>query len=112
MMGSPLFPLHVAPRRKGIGGYHKRKAHIKPLRIRHSNLEVIKLAHESVYFNVSKDVGLHDTSLLKRALDSLPGVNSVSIDKGSGRIAVDYDDTGVTRNEIQEKIEILGYPIK
>lgn len=86
--------------------------HINHPWIRHSNPEVIKVAHESVYFNVSKDVGLHDTSLLKRALDSLPGVTSVSIDKGSGRIAVDYDDTGVTRNEIQKKIEILGYPIK
>ncbi len=31
MMGSPPFPMHVAPRRKGIGGYHKRKAHIKLL---------------------------------------------------------------------------------
>ena len=70
------------------------------------------MAQESVYYSINKDVGLHDTKLLKRALDSLPGVTSVSINKEQGSVAVDYDSTGVSQREIAEKIEILGYPIE
>ncbi len=70
------------------------------------------MANESVYFAVNKDVGLHDTTLLKRALDSLPGVTSIDINKQSSSIAVDYDNNSVTQAEIRKKIEILGYPIE
>lgn len=70
------------------------------------------MPHESAYFAINKEVGLHDTSLLKRALDSMPGVTSVSINKDECSVAVDYDDTGVTRSAIQKKIAILGYPIE
>ena len=70
------------------------------------------MAQDSVYFSVNKAVGLHDTKTLKRALDALPGVTSVSINKEQGSVAVDYDSTGVSQREIAEKIEILGYPIE
>lgn len=69
------------------------------------------MAQESAYFSVDKGVGFHDTKLLKRALDSLPGVTSVSINQAQCSIGVDYDGTGVTKDEIRKKIEILGYPI-
>lgn len=70
------------------------------------------MPHENAYFVVDKEVGLHDTSLLKRALDSIPGVTSVSINKDECSVAVDYDNTGTTRSEIEKKITILGYPIE
>lgn len=75
-------------------------------------VEVIILANESVYFAVDKDVGLHDTTLLKRALDSLPGVSSIKINKQSCSISVDYETTSVTPADIRKKIELLGYPIQ
>lgn len=74
--------------------------------------EVIILANESVYFAIDKDVGLHNTTLLKQALDSLPGVTSIDINKQSSSIVVDYDTNFVTQAEIRKKIEILGYPIQ
>lgn len=70
------------------------------------------MPHESAYFSINKDVGLHDTGLLKRALDSIPGVTSVSINKDECSVAVDYDNIGATHSAIQKKIEILGYPIE
>lgn len=76
------------------------------------SVEVICMAQDSVYFSVNKAVGLHDTKTLKRALDALPGVTSVSINKLQSNIAVDYDDTGVSRAQIRQKIELLGYPIE
>lgn len=70
------------------------------------------MAQESAYFTVNKLVGLHDTKNLKKRLDALPGVNSVSISEASNRVAVDFDNTGVTPAQIQQKIELLGYPVE
>ena len=70
------------------------------------------MATVNVYFTVKKEVGLHDTTLLERALDSLPGVTSVGINKQTDMITVDFEDTRLTQKEIREKIEILGYPIQ
>ncbi len=69
------------------------------------------MAQERINFAVDKGVGLHDTALLERALDSLPGVVSASFDKRRDRISVAYDGAALTPSEIQKKIEILGYPI-
>ena len=74
--------------------------------------EVMNMAQKSLYVEVDKAVGLHDTKLLKRALDSMPGVTSVSIDEQHNNIAVDYDDTGVSSAQIQQKLQLLGYPIE
>lgn len=74
--------------------------------------EVITMAQERINFAVDKGVGLHDTTLLQRALDSLPGVMSASFDKQCDRISVAYDGAALTPSEIQKKIEILGYPIQ
>lgn len=70
------------------------------------------MSNESAHFSVKKEVGLHDTTLLKRALDSLPGVTSVAINKQSDSIAVGYNSDSVQKSDIRDKIEILGYPIQ
>lgn len=70
------------------------------------------MARERVSFSVNQAVGLHDTTTLKRALDSMPGVTSVRIDKGRSRIAVDYDGLGVSQAQLQQKIQLLGYPVE
>ena len=53
----------------------------------------------------------HDVKLLKRELDTLPGVTSVSVSSG-GQLAVDYDATGVRQADILEKIQALGYHVR
>ena len=69
------------------------------------------MAHLSVYFSLENASDAHRQSLLKRELDTLPGVDSVSIN-GSGYLAVDYDSTGVRQEDIRRKILDLGFSIK
>lgn len=70
------------------------------------------MSHSSAYFSVGKIAGKHDSNELKRGLDALPGVMSVSINSAKNQISVDFDDTGVTQNKIQRKLEDLGYHIE
>jgi copper chaperone CopZ len=65
----------------------------------------------SAYFKVEDIKGNHGIKELKRELDTLRGVTSVSISPQSNSIAVDYDTTGESRAVIQEKIEQLGFTV-
>ena len=46
---------------------------------------------------------------IKRGLDTLPGVLSVSV--GGGRVAVDFDTTGTRRDRIGKQLAEMGYPV-
>lgn len=69
------------------------------------------MSKASVYFSLSPVDGKHDVKEIKNALDALPGVLSVSVNDGSGQVAVDFDTTGVQRARIQTQLEKLGYEI-
>lgn len=69
------------------------------------------MSKASVYFTVDRLSGEHNVKKLKRELDTLGGVSSVSVNEGDGNIAVDYDTSGVQQSEIQRMIEKLGYDI-
>ena len=69
------------------------------------------MAHLSVYFSLENASDAHRQSLLEQELDTLPGVESVSIND-SGYLAVDYDSTGVRQEDIRRKILDLGFSIK
>ena len=69
------------------------------------------MAHLSTYFSLEDPAGNHDVKRLKRELDSLPGVTSVSVSLG-GCLAVDYDSTGVRQADIQQKVQELGYQLR
>ena len=58
---------------------------------------MINMAKESAYFTVGGISGKHDVKEIKRGLDTLPGVLSVSV--GGGRVAVDFDTTGTRREK-------------
>lgn len=64
----------------------------------------------SISVSLDRNADRHDVKLLKRELDTLPGVTSVSVSSG-GQLAVDYDATGVRQADILEKIQALGYQI-
>ena len=65
------------------------------------------MAHLSTYFSLEHPASSHDAKELKRELDTLPGVTSVSV--SGGRLAVDYDSTGVRRVDIGQKVLSLGF---
>ena len=77
----------------------------------HPKREVIRMSHQSAYFNLDRVDGNHDVKALKKGLDELTGVTSVSINRRSGQLAVDYDSTGVDHAQIQRRIEELGFPV-
>ena len=65
----------------------------------------------SISVSLDRNADRHDVKLLKRELDTLPGVTSVSVSSG-GQLAVDYDATGVRQADILEKIQSLGYHVR
>ena len=65
----------------------------------------------SAYYTVEGLSDKHDTKEIKRALDALGGVLSVSVSQKSGCIAVDYDTTGESCEKIEKKIKDLGYDV-
>ena len=69
------------------------------------------MANESAYFNLDNIDGKHDVKEIKRVLDALPGVASVSVNAETNQVAVDFDSTGVQSDRIQSKLEKAGYTI-
>lgn len=69
------------------------------------------MAHLSTYFSLADVSGKHDISRLKQGLDTLSGVTSVSV-SDTGRLAVDYDSTGVCQEQIRQKVQELGFPLQ
>ena len=69
------------------------------------------MSKASVYFSVKNPVGKHGTKELKRELNDLSGVLSVSVNGTNDNIAVDFDTTGVKQDQIKTQLEILGYDI-
>lgn len=68
------------------------------------------MAKASAYFTLGNADSKHDGTAIKRELDALPGVLSVSV-SDSGCVAVDYDTTGVQSGHIAKRLEKLGYQI-
>lgn len=69
------------------------------------------MSKSSAYFKVNNLDEKHDVKKLKRELDGLSGVISVSVSDKSGCVAVDYDTTGVNQEQLSAKIQKLGYDI-
>lgn len=69
------------------------------------------MSEASIYFTLDNLEDKHDTKAIKRELDTLPGVRSVSISDSSNRIAVDFDTTGVQPDRIRKQLEKMGYQV-
>lgn len=69
------------------------------------------MAQLSTYLSLADFAGAHDVKRLKRELDALPGVTSVTV-SGSGCLAVDYDSTGVRQEQIRQKVLELGFQLR
>lgn len=69
------------------------------------------MSNASAYFTLGDLKNKHDRKAIKRELDTLPGVHSVSVSDSSNRIAVDFDTTGVQPDRIRKQLEAMGYQI-
>lgn len=69
------------------------------------------MSKASVYFTLSDINGKHDSKEIKRELDKLPGVISVSVNDRAEHLSVDFDTTGVDHDRIQSRLEKLGYEV-
>lgn len=70
------------------------------------------MANKSAYFTLSAVKGAHDIEALKHEIDMLPGVTSVSVNSRTDFVAVDFDSTGVRKDQIKKQIEKLGYTVE
>lgn len=69
------------------------------------------MASASIYFTLEQIDGKHDVKRIKKTLDELPGVASVSVNTETDSVAVDYDTTGVLSDRIQKQLEKAGYTV-
>lgn len=69
------------------------------------------MSKASFYCYVNNADNKHDSGKIKRELDLIPGVTSVSVGDSAKTIAVDFDTSGVQRDQIKRKIEKMGYAV-
>ncbi len=69
------------------------------------------MAKASIYFDLENLNGKRGAAKVKRQLDTLPGVSSVSINDNHKRVAVDFDTTGVNQSQIRNQLDDLGLTI-
>ena len=55
--------------------------------------------------------GKHDLKEIKRGLDQLHGVTSVSVNLAHNLLAVDYDSSGTSYDQIEHRLNALGYEV-
>ena len=61
-------------------------------------------------FTVGGISGKHDVKEIKRELDTLPGVLSVTVSNES-RVSVDFDTTGVQTDHTEKPLTDMGYQV-
>ena len=70
---------------------------------------MIILSKQSVYFNVEEMTQPSDTKKIKKGVDLIHGVISVSVNYETKNVAVDFDSTGTNSKQILHEIEKMGY---
>ena len=69
------------------------------------------MSKASLYFNVNDLSGKRNAAEIKRKLDKIPGVISVSVNAMDDRVAVDFDTTGTNQEKIRSELTNLGYTV-
>ena len=94
---------------------NKRKKRIFGKKKGNGNDEVIvmnpinDMFEDSAYFGLNQVHGKHDVKMLKRELDALPGVTSVSVNPEDNSLSVDYNRNDISRETISLHLQQLGY---
>ena len=64
---------------------------------------------ESIYFLLPEMSESHDPKKIKKAVNDLRGIISVSVNTKNKRVAVDYDNSGTYGEEITKRITAIGF---
>lgn len=68
------------------------------------------MSKNSAYFSVTSLNGKHDLKRIKSELDRMcPGVLSVAVGLDRNVVTVDYDDTGVSPEKLQNCLSSMGF---
>ena len=78
--------------------------------ITHTNAGVMTMTKANACFTVGGISGKHDVKEIKRELDTLPGVLSVTVSNES-LVSVDFDTTGVEAGRIGKQLTEMGYQV-
>ena len=69
----------------------------------------LTMSKQSAYFRVPDLSGDHGSKDIKKTVDGIHGVISVSVNASTNKVAVDYDSTGTSCDLIKSTIEEAGY---
>jgi len=69
------------------------------------------MAKESAYFNIPDLDGKHDLKQIKKEINAIPGVISVSVNDKINRVAVDFDNSGVSHSQVENRLNKIGFHI-
>ena len=67
------------------------------------------MSKQSAYFLVDDMTCSHCEKVIKKGLDEIKGVLSVSVNLDTKKVAVDFDDEGSNMEAIRDKFDELGY---
>lgn len=68
-----------------------------------------EMFEDSAYFALHSVDGCHDVKNLKKELDALPGILSVSVNAEDNSVSVDYNTNDISRETISQHLSELGY---
>ena len=69
------------------------------------------MSQESANFIVEKVHGNHDFQQIKKQLDRIHGACCVNINDQHNLVSVDYDSSGTSYDEIENRLNKMGYEI-
>jgi copper chaperone CopZ len=67
------------------------------------------MSKASIYFTLPDMSDNHDLKDIKKELDSLRGIISISVNAKAKKVTVDFDNTGTDGEAITNRIRELGY---
>lgn len=70
------------------------------------------MSKASIYFDLEHPGNPNNCKQIKRRLDSVPGVLSVSISKEHDTVAVDYDTTGTGADKLRRELQNCGCAVR
>lgn len=69
------------------------------------------MAQVSIQYALDQELSTHEEETIKKSLDEFLGVKSVALNLQDGLLCIDYDDTGVKQEQLERRLDELGYSL-
>jgi len=69
------------------------------------------MSKASAYFIINEIEGKKDIKKIKNDLNQLSGVISVSMNTVRNSVSVDFDTTGIRKNQLFDRLQKMGYDV-